>query len=100
MSPFGKQLLKSLCEMILQIRRSPVYSEQEFKEFLMKMNLDFLWKITAIYYLGNPYQTFEEAMQDISERSYDFTMEDCIRKITDVAIDTLEDCYHSGFALL
>lgn len=100
MGAFEKGLLKSLCKMILENRKSPVYSEQEFKDFLMMFDLEILRKITAIYYLGNAYQTFEEAMQDISERSYDFTKESCIRKITDVTIDALEYHYNGGLNLL
>ncbi|MBR4347727.1 MAG: hypothetical protein IKP90_02125 [Fibrobacter sp.] len=101
MTDFEKDLYTNLCRMILQIRKSGAYSEPVFVQFMMKMDIDVLQKITAIYYLGDPYNTFAEAIQDIQvSRPYDFTKADCIRKMTDVTIDALDFHYQRGLALL
>ena len=104
MSDLEKKLLTTLALMVVKVRRACGHDTVRLETFLKNQDIDVLRALTVLYYLGRPdetYGTFEEGWTDVAiERYYDFSADDCVRKLIENTVDVVEEYFKYGISKL
>lgn len=87
MNDNDKLFLINLCRMIAIAKKNCNGNDTVLEMLLSAFDEDVLRKAIVIYYMGQgTYDSFDEGMQDVTERSFCFTRDDCVRKIVQSAV--------------
>ena len=99
MNDNDKLFLVNLCRMIAVAKKNCNDNDAVLEMLLSAFDEDVLRKAIVIYYMGQgTYDSFDDGMQDVIERSYCFTREDCVRKFVQSAV--VIEYFRKGLAKL